>query len=134
MNQGLMVFDPFVIVGFALSEDGITEKDVSSWEGICMTYESSANVTLEIGLDERLEATVYTYALPFASLPKTISERQTVDISWSDFKEPGWGAEHISGTEAVKKATKIRFKIQAKTGTSGDFAIYTIGRLGTCGQ
>ena len=134
LNQGLMDYDPFVEVGFSLSEDGMSEKDISSWKGICMAYETSVAASLEIGLDRELEVNMYRYALPFVSLPKTTSGRRVVDIPWDEFKQPGWGEEKISGMEAAKKAVRIRFRMQAKTGVTGDFAIYTVGRLGTCGQ
>ena len=135
LNQGLMEFNPFVEIGFKLSEDGMSEKDISSWNGICMAYEASISATMEIGLDEELEDELYGFALPYATLAKTNSGRNVVDIPWTSFVQPSWAGDgKISGVEAAKMAKKIRIRMQAKSGTTGDFAIYTIGRLGTCGQ
>ena len=133
LNQGLIEYFPFVVVGFTLSEDGVSEKDISSWEGICVTYESPVGMSLVIGLDAEKEEMEYRYDLPHTSLSPTTTGRRVADVPWSKFKQQGFGAT-ISGTEAAERATMLRFTIQANSGATGDFAIYTIGRLGTCGQ
>ena len=73
---------------------------------------------------------LYGYATPEVSLPKSAAIA-TENFAWTQFKQPAWAKEaKISGTEAVKKAVSIRFEIGG-TG-SGDFAIYSVGKAGSC--
>ncbi|MBR2089447.1 MAG: hypothetical protein IJ905_03560 [Fibrobacter sp.] len=120
----------FAGVGFPVSEDGVTAKDISSWQGICVSYKSDKQISLRISFGDDDDWRLYGYATPEVSLPKSAAIA-TENFAWTQFKQPAWAKEaKISGTEAVKKAVSIRFEIGG-TG-SGDFAIYSVGKAGSC--
>ena len=123
---------PYVYVGFSLSETGDSAKDISSWEGVCVLYKSDVSIGLEIGLTPEREEFV-GYNVPVAIMRKS-SDISVVDLPWSKFKGGvGWG-NPIPPAEAAKEAVSMRFKMDGVIGSQGDFAIYSIGRLGTCTQ
>lgn len=130
LKKGRMTFDPFVGVGFTLSEDGKSAKDMTDWGGICISYQTDYLAYLEIGLGETEDSNL-GYDLPYVTLAKS-TEVAVKDFSWSQFQQAGWGDGKISGTEAATKAVQITFKIQQRDRTSGNFAIYSVGRYGTC--
>lgn len=157
LDKDTIHYDPFVGVGFTLAADGVTPVDISSWGGICISYSASAPSALEMTLGDDMDDLI-GYAYPTVDLPKTTT-RIKKDFAWSDFKQPSWGCrtkendneeeqevyENIPGEEdpeqrpcitissedASTKVVTIRFKLQAKSGT-GNFAIYEIGKIGTC--
>lgn len=139
-NQGRLAYDPFVSVRFYVGDfnsDSFEEGegiDATSWAGVCITYTSDAAVALELGLSESDE---YALALdiPFVSLRKCATET-VAEFPWSKFKQAGWGTnvggERMTGYEAAEKLRSLNFKIEAKTGTSGNFNIMALGKLGSC--
>ena len=121
---------PFAYVGFTLSETGDSAKDISSWEGVCVSYKSDVSIKLEIGLTPEREELV-EHNVPVAIMRKS-SDISVADLPWSKFKgEVGWG-NPIPTAEAVKEAVSMRFRMDGVIGSQGDFTIYSIGRLGTC--
>ena len=117
-------------VGFPVSEDGVSSTNISSWQGVCVSYKSDKQISLRISFGDEDDWRIYGYATPEVSLPKS-STVITKDFSWSQFAQPAWAYEgKISGTEAVKKAVSIRFEIGGEG--SGDFAIYSVGKSGSC--
>jgi hypothetical protein len=54
------------------------------------------------------------------------------DIPWNDFKQPSWGKKILSTSQIVESVATVKFKIQAKTGTTGEFKILAVGRNGSC--
>lgn len=138
LDQGSLVYQPYVAVGFNLageSYDGGKADivDASAMGGVCITYTSSTQPVLEMGLGEEMDAAI-GYANPAIILPKSISGT-TKFIPWSSFKQPSWysGKKTITGEEAAKNLANLKFKIQAQSGEY-DFNIQAIGpyNSGTC--
>ncbi|MBR4558389.1 MAG: hypothetical protein IKO21_02290 [Fibrobacter sp.] len=135
-----ITYDPFVGVGFTLAADGVTPVDISSWGGICISYKTTIGGALEISLGTAIDSRLGEDR-PRANLSKT-PDRARQDLAWSNFKQAGWGChgdslkagvcDTISGEEASKRAVQFRFYVQAKSGNTGNFAIYEIGKIGTC--
>jgi hypothetical protein len=135
-----ITYNPFVGVGFTLAADGVTPVDISSWGGICISYKTTIGGALEISLGTAIDSRLGEDR-PRANLSKT-PDRARQDLAWSNFKQAGWGCQGdslkagvcdtISIEEATTKAVEIRFLLQAKDGSHGNFAIYEIGKIGTC--
>ncbi|MBQ7080574.1 MAG: hypothetical protein IJM92_13160 [Fibrobacter sp.] len=138
LDQGSLVYQPYVGVGFNLageSYDGGKADivDASAMGGVCITYTSSTQPVLEMGLGEEMDAAI-GYANPAVALPKSLSST-TRFIPWSSFKQPSWysGKKTLTGEEAAKNLANLKFKIQAQSGEY-DFNIQAIGPYngGTC--
>jgi len=124
---------PYVMVGFNVvgqtSDTDTTSAagDASNWEGLCITYRSTANTTLQLGLGEEVDSQM-SYANPFVSLPKT-NKDTSLKFKWAEFKQPSWvfnNSLHISGEEAAKQLVSVRFRMQDVAGAY-DFNICAIG-------
>ena len=130
LNKGTLTYDPFVGIGFNLAgvPEGSTAADVadaSAMGGVHLTYTVDVAASLELGLGDAGDAAI-GYDNPSAALAKAATTK-TVDLDWSKFKQAGWGSGKITGAEAAKKLAAIKFKIQAKDGTSGSFNIIEVG-------
>ena len=124
------------MVGFTLTEDGSTPVDISSWDGICVTYESDMQMDVQMGLPSERE-TELSYDVPVKKLAK-VKGMQVRNISWNEFVQGGWSPIEFSGAEAAMEVKSIRFAFylypsEISSSAKGDFAIYGIGRKGTCG-
>jgi hypothetical protein len=96
--------------------------------GVCIAYSVDVGASLEMGLGDA-EDKALGYDNPFVTLAK--SATGTVkEFAWSGFKQAGWGEGKITGDEAAAKLVALKFKIQAKDGTSGEFNIMAIGANG----
>ena len=125
LDKGEMTFDPYVYVGFNVAGTTVSETkpvsaNASGWGGVCITYTSDVGASLQLDLGTSKNGEI-GYDLPFASLSKTTSPKETC-FAWSQFKQAGWGSE-ISGDEASKIIVALNFKIQARTGATGNFKI-----------
>ena len=106
-------------VYFTLTEDGETPKDISSWEGLCIIYQSVRNAVFQIEwFDDK-----NTIHVSEASLPAS-TDKKIVDFVWSNFRS--------SGEKAASRAAYIAFMIYGNGKVTVPFAIYSIGRHGTC--
>ena len=129
LNKGTLTYNPFVGIGFNLAgvPEGSTAADpadASAMGGVCITYTVDIPATLEMGLGDAGDAEI-GYDNPTASLAKATSAK-TVLIEWAKFKQAGWGTGKITGPEASKKLVALKFKIQAKGGTAGNFNIMSV--------
>ena len=131
LSKGTLTYDPFVGIGFnvAGSEDADSEvmvaADATAMGGVCIGYSVDVGATLEMGLGDAEDKAI-GYDNPFVTLAK--STAGTVkEFAWSGFKQAGWGDGKITGEEAAAKLVALKFKIQAKDGTSGSFNIMSIG-------
>lgn len=122
---------PFVGVGFNLSGGDQKGNNISSWNGICISYKSTGIApALEIAPAD--ESTVTAYNNYKASLKIQASEG-VVDLPWSSFKqEAGWGTK-VDQATVLASAAAIKFKIAGSDGKSTDFNITKIGELNQCG-
>ena len=136
LSKGTLTYDPFVGIGFNLAgvPEGSTaadQADASAMGGVCITYTVDVSASLEMGLGDTDDAAL-GYDNPAASLPKAATAT-TKDFTWANFKQAGWGKGKITGDEAAAKLAALKFKIQAKDGTTGQFNVMTIGASGGCG-
>lgn len=128
--KGSIDYDPFVGIGFNLVDGNQTPADASSWGGLCIGYNASIAPSLELGFGDSKDAAL-KYDNPFKSLAKSTAGTIT-KVAWSDFKQAGWGktngGEVISATDAPTILAAVKFKFQAKDGTTGNFNIMSIGK------
>ena len=134
LSKGTLTYDPFVGIGFnvAGSEDADSDimvaADATAMGGVCIAYSVDAGASLEMGLGDA-EDKALGYDNPFVTLAK--SAGGTVkEFTWANFKQAGWGDGKITGDEAAAKLVALKFKIQAKDGTTGKFNIMSIGANG----
>ena len=136
LDKGHLTYDPFVGVGFNIvgeDDGGVLEAgDVSAWGGVCISYQSEAAPSLELGLHRNVETEI-GYANPAAKLKKA-SVGNTAWLTWDDFRQPSWykGDVKVPGPDAAKQLVALRFKIQA-TSSEYKFKICAIGPYdGSC--
>ena len=123
LEKGTLTYNPFVSVGFTLARDGSGKPvpvDVSTWNGICISYSSAAAPSLELDLGDSLNA-AFGYAQPTVSLPKSSTGTRRC-LTWDQFKFPSWfkgeaeGWRENTGLVASKHLVGVRFKLQALEG------------------
>lgn len=139
LSKGSMTYNPFVGVGFNLAgETSVWDPtpaaaDASSMGGVCITYSSEVQPTLQMSLGDEIDAQIYE-ALPMASLSKS-TVPTTKFIPWSSFKQPSWykGDFKISGEQAAKQLVSLKFVLQAAPGEYF-FNISAIGPLDGCSE
>lgn len=130
LDKGDLSYQPFVGIGFNIAgqkggEGDPEPADATSWGGVCISYTSDANPSLELGLGD-FDADI-GYANPAVGLSKA-SSVQVKSLAWSDFKMPSWYKEStkITGPEAAKRLVSVKFKIQTSDG-SYKFNITAVG-------
>lgn len=117
----------FNLFGDNNATDGI---DITDWGGICLVYQSSIGLSIELGTEDEIHTTKYNNYK--ASVPKSVAV-VAKDFAWDKFKqEEGWGVAMEQGAVLSRIAT-VRLRFSENPGTTGDFFIQSIGRLGTCG-
>lgn len=123
----------FSVVGQNSENDWtLATGDASSWGGLCVTYTSDTDISLELGLGEVTDS-IINYANPAVPLPASKTSNRMV-FNWSDFKQPSSydGAVKIDGEAAAKQLAMVKFKIQAEDGNYR-FNICAVGpKDGTC--
>lgn len=135
LDKGDLAYDPFVEIAFDLAGKGADGQaipvDISGMEGIDIQFSSSHAAVLELSLGEEMDKKI-GYALPAYDLGKS-STGKYASIPWSKFAQPSWAKadQLISIEEAITSVASIRVRIQAKTGSEGQFNIMGIGRRGT---
>ncbi len=128
LSKGTLTYDPYAGVAFniaGIDDNGDpTTADASAMGGVRVTYTSDITMALELGLGEKMERNI-GYDVPFVTLAKA-SVATVKEFKWSQFKQAGWGDAKITGEEAAKILASIRFKMQGKDGTQGEFNIMSI--------
>jgi len=138
LDKGTLTYDPFVGIGFNIAgsddaaSDDMVSADATAMGGVCIAYSVDTGASLELGLGDAGDKAL-AYDNPFVSLVKSATG-SVKEFEWSKFKQAGWGVDQdgatISGDEAAAKLVSLKFKIQAKTGTSGRFNIMSFGAFG----
>ncbi len=132
LDKGELGYNPYISINFDLAGKDETGKivatDVSKMEGICIGYSSDIAGSIEISLGAQGDAE-FGEDLPFVSFPKA-STGAVKEYTWSEFRQVGWGEKYITGEEAATKIVSLRFKLQARHGTTGNFNIMSIGAIG----
>ena len=114
---------PYAGIGFNITGEDQLGADVTAFGGLCIVYSSSAPLRLELGVENELDVTGgYNYGVNLPQSDSVIVK----DFAWEKFNQPGWG--DIGESETLTKLAAIKLKFSE----SGDFAVYSIGRQGTC--
>ena len=139
LGKGTLDYDPFIGIGFNVGGADDAGKaipvDASSMKGVCITLSVTHAATLELGLGDANDAKI-GYANPAYDLGKSATGK-TADVPWSKFAQPSWAKadQSISIDEAVASLASIKVKVQAKTGSTGEFNIMSVGDYnGGCGS
>ena len=149
LSRADTTYDPFVGVGFnVVGETSATDStpaagNATAWGGICIRYSSTLPATLELSLGEDIDKAL-NYDTPVVELPEYKDsttkgypwdsyDGTTKRFPWESFAQAGFGkSDKITGPEAAAKLVAIKFKVQAKESTEGDFYISQIGPLDAC--
>lgn len=122
---------PYLGFAFGYGKTNAT-GDATSSKGICVTYSYSGTATfaIELGLTQSQENKLQN-ALPMVTLPA--GSNKTIDYNWSDFEQPEWATTTMTGANAAKVLSSIKFKFADVTGgESGSFTIFKVGAPGQC--
>ena len=138
LDKGNLMYNPFVGIGFNVvgerSSSDVTPAvgDASSWGGVCVSYTSDMAFSVEMGLGEEMESLI-DYAVPAARLPKSTNVI-TKRLAWTDFKQPSWykGNRPITGVEASRILSTLRFLFQGADKSRGNFNIMAVGPFDGC--
>ena len=128
LDQSYSEEEPFVVLGFniagteTLYGGSATPADISAWEGLCVAYSSTTDIELYLSYGDEKDAAM-GYDFPSVTMP--ISTEGTVECyRWKQFSR-GWGMDsHME--ELVKGAASVKFRIQGKSGTTGEFNIMSV--------
>ena len=128
LDQGSLDYKPFVVLGFniagteTLYGGSATPADISAWEGLCVAYSSTTDIELYLSYGDEKDAAM-GYDFPSVTMP--ISTEGTVECyRWKQFSR-GWGMDpHMD--QLVKGAASVEFRIQGKSGTTGEFNIMSV--------
>ena len=128
LDQGNSDEEPFVVLGFDLAGTetlyggSATTVDITAWGGLCVAYSSTTDIELYLSYGDEKDAAA-GYILPYVILHK--STEGTVECyRWKQFGI-GWGVDpHMD--QLVKKAASVQFRIQGKSGTTGEFNIMSV--------
>jgi len=128
LDQGDSYGKPFVGLGFNIAGTATpnggsaTTVDITAWEGLCVAYSSTTDIELYVSYGDDIDAAM-GYDFPSVTMP--ISTEGTVECyRWKQFSR-GWGMDsHME--ELVKKAASVKFRIQGKSGTTGEFNIMSV--------
>lgn len=149
LSRADTTYAPFVGVGFnVVGETSATDStpaagNATAWGGICIRYSSTLPATLELSLGEDIDKAL-NYDTPVVELPEYKDsttkgypwdsyDGTTKRFPWESFAQAGFGkSDKITGPEAAAKLVAIKFKVQAKESTEGDFYISQIGSLDAC--
>lgn len=129
LDQSYSEEEPFVVLGFNIAGTetfyggSATPADISAWGGLCVAYSSTTDIELYLSYGDAKDAAM-GYDFPSVTMP--ISTEGTVECyRWKQFSR-GWGMDsHME--ELVKGAASVKFRIQGKSGTTGEFNIMSVG-------
>lgn len=123
---------PYLGFAFGYGKNASVTGDATAIKGICVTYSYSGTATfaIELGMTSAQEEKLGS-ALPMVELTK--GTEVTKDFAWSDFEQPTWATTTMTGPNAAKQLSSIKFKFaDGKGGESGSFTIYKVGPMGAC--
>ncbi len=119
----------FVGFGFNVVNGAKDPLDLTAAGGICATYTSDINVTLEIAEATSGDASC-SVTLKASPTPTTVSSKI------ADFKQPSWvdAANKLgSCADAFKAAQSVKFKLDGgASAADGKLRIFEVGPDGTC--
>ena len=124
---------PYLGIAFGYGKTNAV-GDATTSKGICVTYSYSGDATfaIELGMTQTQE-TKLSNALPMVELPA--GTKKTLEFTWSEFEQPSWATTTMTGANAAKQLSSIKFKFADVTGgESGSFTIFKVGAPGQCGD
>jgi hypothetical protein len=128
LDQGSLDYKPFVGLGFDIAgtetptAGPATTTDVSAWGGLCIGYSSTTDIELYLSYGDAKDAAM-GYDFPSVTMPMS-TEGSVECYRWKQFSR-GWGMDsHME--ELVKGAASVKFRIQGKSGTTGEFNIMSV--------
>lgn len=132
LDKGTLMYNPYVGLGFNVGGENLetgapVAVDASKWGGICVSYAVDSPMTLEIGLGDVGDAEI-EYDNPVVTLAKAPAG-STKCFAWNQFKQAGWGSVKITGEAAAAKIASLKFKIQATSGSIGNFNIMGVSSV-----
>lgn len=120
---------PYMGVGFLLANDETGKSsNITSWGGICVTYSSERPMRIAIHPKDSVQQ-LLDYDDYRVNLPK--GENVTKNISWSEFKQDGWGTPY-DRDKLLTEVETINFVYENAIGESSKFSITKVGKYGTC--
>ena len=114
-HLGENIEKPYVKIGFELDFESVEDFDISIWNGFCLSYKADHDFAIELASQDK-NATNN----PKAAIKKSFN-RTTIDIPWTSFDPAD-----------ASSVNRINFVFSGAAGTTGYFAFYSVGRLGTC--
>lgn len=134
LMAGVWVYDPYVGVQLNISgwsnEGSPVLANMTDWGGLCVIYSSTLPVNLEIGYPDITEIAI-NYTNHYVALPATNGEITTRCVEWSYFMQPSYAtpSQRIDLSTTLTSVTRVKLKTQAKSGTSGNLGIMSIGKF-----
>ena len=128
LDKGDMDKEPYVNIGFNVAgfdSNGMPlSADISDWNGICISYVASVDVSLLLDLGDSVNQKI-DFAMPSITLEKG---RSTQCFEWKQFVQDESKKEHdiISGENAAKHVVNVLFHVQSSENVVG-FEIVAIG-------
>ena len=102
--------------------------DITTWNGICLAYESTIRIGLEIVPENEKEVTAYNnYKATVGKAPVSTVQ----DFAWDKFEQGDRGIA-VDRDVVLKATAAIGLEFEGTAGTSGDFLVCQIGSLGQC--
>ena len=128
LDQGSLDYKPFVVLGFNIAGTetfyggSATPADISAWGGLCIGYSSTTDIELYLSYGDAKDAAM-GYDFPSVTMPMS-TEGSVECYRWKQFSR-GWGMDpHMD--QLVKGAASVKFRIQGKSGTTGEFNIMSV--------
>ena len=128
LDEGTLDYKPFVGLGFNIAGTetftggSAVPADISAWGGLCIGYSSTTDIELYLSYGDAKDAAM-GYDFPSVTMPMS-TEGSVECYRWKQFSR-GWGMDpHMD--QLVKKAASVQFRIQGKSGTTGEFNIMSV--------
>jgi len=128
LDQSYSEEEPFVVLGFNIAGTetfyggSATPADISAWGGLCIGYSSTTDIELYLSYGDAKDAAM-GYDFPSVTMPMS-TEGSVECYRWKQFSR-GWGMDpHMD--QLVKGAASVKFRIQGKSGTTGEFKIMSV--------
>ena len=129
LDEGTLDYKPFVGLGFNIAGTetftggSAVPADISAWGGLCIGYSSTTDIELYLSYGDAKDAAM-GYDFPSVTMPMS-TEGSVECYRWKQFSR-GWGMDpHMD--QLVKGAASVKFRIQGKSGTTGEFNIMSVG-------
>ena len=121
---------PYARLAFNVVGEMRQGADVHEWGGLCLSYTSTASLSIEIVAEE--DAFVTDDTVSFRSSVGKTPSIGLVDIPWERFRQPAYCKETKDIEGVLSRVAVIRLNFEGAAGDTVDFMIRAIGSLGKC--